>query len=150
MTLALSHNKCYKISMKDENQYTLEELCKLVDVTRRTVRYYIQQGIVDRPKGEKRGSYYTNQHLEQLLEIRKWQRAGLNLERIKQLLTVDPESLNIPQVSTQEPGEISVRSHVFIDQGVEVQIDASKAELSPEELRDFIKNVTELYTKIKN
>jgi len=135
--------------MENDNQYTLDELCKLVDVTRRTIRYYIQQGIVDRPEGEKRGSYYTSQHLEQLLEIRKWQRAGLSLDRIKQLLTVDPESLELPPVPAAQPGEISIWSRVFIDHGLELQIDASRAQISPEELREFVNSVTKLYSKIK-
>lgn len=135
--------------MIQEKQYTLEEVCKLVDVTKRTIRYYIQQGLVGRPEGEKRGSYYTNQHLEELLEIKKWQKAGLSLDRIRELLVTNPESLMLPPLKVQEAGEISVWSRVFIDKGVEVQIDASKAEMTPEELRSFVKKITELYKQVK-
>ena len=136
--------------MIQEKRYTLEEVCKLVDVTKRTIRYYIQQGLVGRPEGEKRGSYYTNQHLEDLLEIKKWQKAGLSLDRIKELLVTDPESLTLPPPKMQEAGEISIWSRVFIDKGVEVQIDASKAEMTPEELRSFVEKITELYKQVKN
>ena len=133
-----------------KKRYTLEEVCKLVDVTKRTIRYYIQQGLVGRPEGEKRGSYYTNQHLEELLEIKKWQKAGLSLDRIRELLVTDPESLTLPPPKVQEAGEISIWSRVFIDKGLEVQIDASKAEMAPEELRSFIEKITELYKQVKN
>ena len=136
--------------MINEKRYALEEVCKLVDVTKRTIRYYIQQGLVGRPEGEKRGSYYTNQHLEELLEIKKWQKAGLSLDRIKELLVTDPESLTLPPPKMQEAGEISIWSRVFIDKGVEVQIDASKAEMTPEELRSFVEKITELYKQVKN
>ena len=71
--------------------YSIDELATLSVMPRRTVRYYIQQGLVDRPIGEKRAAYYTALHLEQLLSIRKWQRAGLSLDRIRELLA-DPEA----------------------------------------------------------
>ena len=32
--------------------YLISELCSLVDLPVRTVRYYVQQGLVDRPEGE--------------------------------------------------------------------------------------------------
>ena len=38
--------------------YTLNELCSLVDMSIRTVRYYVQQGLVDRPEGETRAARY--------------------------------------------------------------------------------------------
>ena len=36
-----------------------DELSTLTDLPRRTVRSYIQHGLVDRPEGAKRGAYYT-------------------------------------------------------------------------------------------
>ena len=66
--------------------YSLQELAALVELPERTVRYYIQLGLVDRPEGETRAARYGERHLEQLLEIRKWQRAGLSLERIRELV----------------------------------------------------------------
>ncbi len=59
----------------------------MTDLPRRTVRVYIQEGLAGRPEGAKRGAYYTRGHLEQLLTIRNWQRAGLSLERIPELVS---------------------------------------------------------------
>ena len=42
--------------------YSIDELAALAELPRRTVRYYIQQGLVDRPIGEKRAAYYTASH----------------------------------------------------------------------------------------
>ena len=70
--------------------YSLQELAALVELPERTVRYYIQLGLVDRPEGETRAARYGERHLEQLLEIRKWQRAGLSLERIFRELPAVP------------------------------------------------------------
>ena len=52
-------------SADDSPRHTLESLATLAGLTPRTVRYYIQQGLVDRPLGEKRGAYYLARHLEQ-------------------------------------------------------------------------------------
>ena len=78
--------------------FALDELAGLVDLPRRTVRYYIQIGLVDRPEGAGRGARYTTRHLDQLLEIRKWQRAGLSLERIRELLKPDADTASMPPV----------------------------------------------------
>jgi len=136
--------------MNSSKQYTIDELSMLVDVSKRTIRYYIQQGLVTRPAGEKRGSHYTQEHLEQLLEVKKWQKEGLSLERIKTLLTIDPEATRVTPSNTPKPGDISVWSRIFVDDGVEIQIDPAKADMTPEELRTFVTQFTELYTQIKS
>jgi len=66
-------------------RFSIDELSTLAGVTPRTVRYYIAEGLVDRPEGEKRGSHYLRRHLEQLLVIRRWTDAGLSLERVREL-----------------------------------------------------------------
>ena len=80
----------------------------------------------------------------------KWQKEGLSLERIKELLTVNPEMINALPARSRKPGDISVSSHVFIDDGIEVQIDPSRADMTPEELRSFIEKVSALYQQVKN
>ena len=55
----------------DAERFSLDELCALADTPRRTVRYYIQEGLVDRPEGAERGANYTHDHLRQLLTVRK-------------------------------------------------------------------------------
>lgn len=67
-------------------KYTFNELCSLVELPIRTVRYYVQKGLVSPPEGSRKGAYYTRKHLDELTAIRKWQRAGLSLERIRELL----------------------------------------------------------------
>jgi len=118
--------------------YTLDQLCALTDMTKRTVRYYMQLGLVDRPVGETRAAHYTARHLEQLLQIRKLADAGVSLERIREVLA-GAES-PVPDRARQ-PGAISVMSHVFIAPGVELQIDPQAARLSPEQLRAFVRTV---------
>lgn len=41
---------------KNTQKFTLDDLSRLVELPKRTIRYYIQQGLVDRPEGAKRGA----------------------------------------------------------------------------------------------
>ena len=47
----------------NEKKYTLDELCSLTDFSKRTVRFYMGQGLVDRGLGVKKFTYYTETHL---------------------------------------------------------------------------------------
>ncbi len=127
--------------------FTLDELATLADLPRRTVRYYIQLGLVDRPIGETRAAHYLAHHLEQLLQIRKWTTAGVSLERIRELLSGEPPP--VPQ-RPRGAGSVEVWSHLVITDGVELTLEPSRAGLAPEEVRVFFRGVLALYENIKN
>lgn len=127
---------------------SLDQLCALVELPRRTVRYYIQLGLVDRPTGETRAAYYTDRQVEQLLTIRKWTDAGLSLERVRQLLEgADPQ---VPPPLPRKPGSVEVMSHLVVADGVEVVIEPGRAGLKPEEVRALFRAVLDAYAKITN
>jgi DNA-binding transcriptional MerR regulator len=128
--------------------YSIDELAALVELPRRTVRYYIQQGLVDRPIGEKRAAYYTASHLEQLLTIRKWQQAGLSLDRIREILA-GPDASILPPTRPRGPGTVEVWSHLVIADGLEVTLEPGRAGMSPEDVRAFFRGVTALYEQLK-
>ncbi len=135
--------------MKEESAtFTLGELCALVELPRRTVRYYIQIGLVDRPEGAGRGARYNRRHLDQLLEIRKWQKAGLSLERIRELLSAGKTPL-VPPSRPRNPGSVAVCSHVFVADGIELVIDPARAGMAPETLRAFTEEVMKLHERMQ-
>ena len=122
------------MSEMPEPTFGIDELCGLTGVARRTVRFYTQKGLLDPPEGERRGAYYTRRHLEQLLLIRKWQAAGVSLERIGQLLR--GEWVELPPAP--EPGTIEVWSRVTLRPGLEVHLEPGQLGLTPEETRALI------------
>jgi DNA-binding transcriptional MerR regulator len=126
-------------------KYTFNELCSLVELPVRTVRYYIQKGLVSPPEGSRKGAYYTKKHLDELLAIRKWQRAGLSLERIRELLfegTTEPG--DIPPPRGRRPGDLEVWSKLFVKEGLEIHLEPHTAGMSPEQVREFCKRVMAL------
>ena len=125
--------------------YSLAELCVMADLQLRTVRYYIQIGLVDRPEGSTRAAAYGSKHLEQLLLIKKWTTAGVSLDRIKELL--QGADAPIPPRPVRS-GQIEVKSHIQLTDGLEVVIDPSRAGLNTDEVRDFVKGVMAAYESV--
>lgn len=133
--------------MDTEPTLTFDELCTAVDLPVRKVRYYIQLGVVDRPDGTTRWAKYTARHVEQLLNIKKWQAAGLSLERIRELLHGDPNDL---PPKRQVAGSIEVWSRLLVAPGIELSVEAGVSSLSPEDLRSFFRKVMSAYQETKN
>lgn len=126
--------------------YSIDDLCQLAGVTRRTVRFYVQSGLLDRPHGEKRGAWYDQAHLDRLIAIRKWSAAGLSLEAIVALL--DDRKSEMPMLKPLRVGTVEVRSHLQVAEGVELVVSPDRARLSPEKLREFLRRVGEVYDDI--
>src|SRR4029079_8848545 len=129
-----------------ERSYSLDQLAMLVELPPRTIRYYIQLGLVDRPLGETRAAHYTPKHVEQLLQIRKWTQAGVSLERIRELLSGAPPPV---PARTRAPGTVEVWSHLVVADGVELTLDPGRAGLSPEEVRALFRGALALYDSIR-
>ncbi len=118
--------------------FTLDDLCTLTDFSKRTVRYYMQLGLVDRPIGETRAAHYLEGHLQQLLRLKKLTDAGVSLERVRDVLTGGDEPV---PARAKKPGSIEVKSHLFVTQGIELQISPDEAGLSPDQVRALVKAV---------
>ena len=128
-----------------EKTFTLDELCTLTDLTKRTVRYYMQLGLVERPIGETRAAHYTSRHLEQLLRVKQLTEAGVSLERIREVMAGGDTPVPTRQ---RRPGSIEVRSHLFVAPGLEIQISPEEAGMTPEQVRAFIREVMQAAERV--
>ena len=137
---------CMKAPVNTNRTFSLGELCALAELPIRTVRYYIQIGLMDRPIGETRAAYYTSHHLEQLLQIRKWTQAGVSLERIHELLA--GEAPPVPP-RARGAGSVEVWSHLVVADGLEITLEPGRAQLSPEQVRAFFQQVQAVYRDIQ-
>jgi DNA-binding transcriptional MerR regulator len=132
--------------MNSSSTFTLDELCTLSDCPKRTVRYYMQIGLVDRPIGETKAAHYLPRHLDQLLKIRRLSDAGVSLERIREVLSGEAPPVPPRQ---RKPGSVEVRSHLFIANGVELQISPEEAGLSPEQVRVLVRAIIKTYQDLQ-
>lgn len=133
--------------MSAPTKFSLDEIAILAELPRRNVRYYIQKGLVDRAQGIGKGAYYTQHHVEQLLLVRKWQLAGLSLDRIGEVLK-QPTTGPLPP-TPRRAGTVEVWSHLVVADGVEVTLEPGRAGLSPEQVRAFFQDVRRVYQQVQ-
>ena len=132
--------------MKTEKRYTIKALSALVDMSPRTIRFYIQEGVVDKPHGQNKGAYYTDTHLQQLLTVKKYKAAGVSLERIAQIIHEEA----MPKVDYKiRPGNIEVVSRIHLMEGVELTINPESSGLTQAQIRQLARTVLESIEKIQ-
>lgn len=71
---------------------TLTDLADVADVTPRTVRFYIAQGLLPPPIGTGSAATYTDVHIHQLKAIKSLQQQHLPLAEIRARLQHEPRS----------------------------------------------------------
>ncbi|MDR2790797.1 MAG: helix-turn-helix domain-containing protein [Campylobacteraceae bacterium] len=124
-----------------EKTFSLDELARLVNLDRRTIRYYIQIGLIPRPIDKTRAARYDETHVERLLRVKALREAGLSLERIAEAINFSAD--NLPAVRRRY-GTVQVRSHIAVCSGIEVSISPDESILAPEEVRELISQIAAL------
>ena len=127
-----------------QQTYRLEDLSRLTGLPIRTIRFYIQKGFVPQPCGKKRGSYYTDEHLETLLKIKRLSSRNTQLKDIK--------NLKEEEVLVADPpvGSVSMCTHISLGKGLTLVVDAQKAKMNSEQLRKLAEEICQAVDKITN
>jgi DNA-binding transcriptional MerR regulator len=115
--------------VSDEPRFGIQELASLGGVTRRTVRYYVQEGLLPPPLGLGRGDHYTQEHLEILVRIRTLQEQGLTIGQIHVVLA--------GRSSPPAPAEMPSRGswiRLTLAPGLELHISTDRSLPSPSRL----------------
>ena len=90
----------------DDQRYAIGDLASLGGVSRRTVRYYVQEDLLPPPFGVGRGNHYGQEHLDQLLRVKALQEAGHTLDEIRRTLadgTPAAEPSRAPRLTRSAP-----------------------------------------------
>lgn len=106
--------------MADEPRYAIGDLADLGGVSRRTVRYYVQEGLLPEPYGLGRGNHYGPEHLQQLLRVKSLQETGHTLDDIRRALN---HRTRMPfEPAPAPPLERSVWRRITLAPGVELNV----------------------------
>ncbi len=90
--------------MSEIDRYTIEDLVARTGFSRRTIRFYVQEGLLEPPAGRGRGGFYYDSHLARLELIKSLQAQGLKLSAIRERLVQGVEGATaVLQASPQEP-----------------------------------------------
>ena len=107
----------------------------LTGFSRRTIRYYIQENIIEPPSGRGRGGFYYNSHLSDLLKIRSLQEKGLNLSFIKDILKGTERA--VKEDSQIYARDLRVRYKIV--PGLEINISRSLEEKKSKKILEIIR-----------
>ena len=117
-------------SERTERPLSIGELAERTGVSRRTVRFYVQRGLIDPPVGLGRASHYTAQHAEQIGRVAALQRGGLRLEDISDL----PAGKQAAAAGIAVP-DARLVLRVALAPGVHLELDAGASPPTAEQIR---------------
>jgi DNA-binding transcriptional MerR regulator len=112
--------------------YGVEDLAERAGVSRRTVRYYVQRGLLPAPLGFGRGKHYSEAHLATLVRIRELQEAGVALTDIAQRLEGKGAA---PAPAPAPAASQSAWTRVLLAAGVELHLQGRR--LSQEQIYEL-------------
>ena len=107
--------------MSREARYTIDDLMRMTGVTRRTVRFYVQRGLIPPAVGRGRGCHYGEEHLAGIRRIQNLKRAGKKLTDIK----MGGRQLQEPMVGSaaqEEPPGCDVTRILLAEEGIWLEV----------------------------
>ena len=120
--------------MADEPRFSIQDLADLADVSRRTVRYYVQEGLLPSPLGIGRGRHYGRAHLDRLLQVKALQASGRTLGDIRG--GSDPSAHTTASRLAAAP-QRTVWRRLALAPGVELHVCSEATMPSPTRLREL-------------
>jgi DNA-binding transcriptional MerR regulator len=125
--------KCYYKAM-ERKTYTIEELGELTGYSRRTIRYYVQECLIDPPAGRGRGGYYYDSHIQQLLQIKSFQEKGIGITAMVALMKKETKATVEPVLPSRE---VMIRYEIV--PGIEVNISREMEIKEPRKILEIIR-----------
>jgi DNA-binding transcriptional MerR regulator len=122
----------------ETGEMAIGELADAAGLSRRAIRFYVQQGLLPPPLGRGRGRHYDGTHLQTLRRVQELQQAGHSLDAIRRILRGDtapvasPERAFPPQKRAKARATLSAElwTRLRLMEGVELHFDAAR--FSPE------------------
>lgn len=115
---------------------SIGELAERGGVSRRTVRYYVQRGLIPSPEGAGRGSRYPATALDALLEVKRLQEQGLPLDAIAAGIDTPSPALEntTPSVDLPAAGGPMQQTWTRVRLAPGIELHLAQRRLSPEQL----------------
>jgi DNA-binding transcriptional MerR regulator len=129
---------CHIVPVPDPARYAIGDLAELGGVSRRTVRYYVQEGLLPAPLGVGRGNHYGPEHLDQLQRVKSLQEQGRTLDEIRAILhgrSAEAAAAAPPQAHL--PVARTVWRRLLLAPGVELHLSSDVRPPSPAALSEL-------------
>ena len=130
------------------DELSIGDLADATGVSRRTVRFYVQQRLIPPPLGRGRGRHYDRSHLDRLRRIGELQAAGHSLDAIRRILDGNEVASAAVPAAPKRPPRANLSAELWtrvrFGEGVELHFDASRHDPTVEQLmqlRDAVRAV---------
>ena len=134
--------------------YSIQDLCDQTSLPRRTIHFYVQQGLLPPPEGAGVGARYTETHLLSLQLVPLLRRKGLKLDAIRDRLQgLDPAALRAlyQQAYTPEPPALLPVSqpfaHYALPAGMTLVVPAALSPSERKKLTEALKALNEIFAE---
>jgi DNA-binding transcriptional MerR regulator len=110
------------------DRMSIDELAEAAGLTRRAVRFYVQQKLLPTPLGVGRGKHYDRTHLEQIKRVQELQTAGYSLDAIRQIMAGGeaPQPAAPVRRRSKAAGVVDLWTHLKIADGLELHLDLKR------------------------
>ena len=132
------------------SSYTIGELEELAGVPRRTIYFYVQQGILPPPHGAGLAARYDEVHLARLRAIPRLRAEGRRLDEIRAFFEAHPlvatssESRSVPEPIVPPPAPEPVRRYRLAE-GVELLVGADLDHEHADRVRRLLQAAREIF-----
>ena len=103
--------------MSSKNLLTIDELSQVSGLSKRTIRYYVNSGLLAPPTGKKKNARYDASHLEQIRNVKALQEQGYTLARIVELKRQTHQEV----LNRREIGEPLTVIEIPVDPGISIE-----------------------------
>jgi DNA-binding transcriptional MerR regulator len=125
------------MTVMESDSLSIGELADAAGLSRRAVRFYVQQKLLSAPAGVGRGRHYGREHLNQLRRIGELQSAGHSLDEIRQIFEgqhIEPT----PRRRVVRPLVLAeLWTRLSVGEGIELHFDASRYSLPAQDLAEM-------------
>ena len=123
--------------MSSAARYAIGDLARLAGVSRRTVRYYVQEDLIPPPHGVGRGNHYGPEHLDQILRVKALQESGRTLDEIRRGPGRGVAASKAARAGESSDVRRSIWRRLTLAPGVELQIAGHVRLPSPTRLNEL-------------
>lgn len=132
--------------MSSKNLLTIDELSQASGLTKRTIRYYVNSGLLDRPTGETKNARYDASHLEQIRNIKALQEQGYTLARILEIKRRTHQEV----LNRREIGEPLTVIEIPVDPGISIVFRQEICGLTQPQMIKLSEVFLEVLKSVKN
>lgn len=133
-------------------ELSIADLADAAGLSRRAVRFYVQQGLLPPPHGRGRGSHYDGAHLDRLKRILELQQSGHSLDGIRRIL--EGHAVAQPAAPPRRPARASLSAELWtrlnLMEGVELHFDTARHNPEVEKLLALRDRVREVFAREKD